>query len=242
MHSGKQTIPLAAASFVIALVAVVATSAAARELEGKLILGAYTPQSESQPRRSYYWELENGFMEVSRDRIDATRELAVVLLGNNAPKEKQRVQIELYGGSLLPSTVVVQKGSTLRIYNKDEIAHELYAKGLKQFGPEATSPRAIRSIELSEAGNWQLLDRIVTHVRGHLYVLPNLVAVAKVEGNGAYTFNDIEPGTYKLKVFHGAKTLVEKPIEVPPKQDKRRKKEIALKLDPITLTATPIKK
>lgn len=241
MHLGKQTIFLVAASIAVALVAVVATSATARELEGKLLLGAYKPQSEPETRRSYYWELENGFMEVSRDRVDAKRELAVVLLDDKASKGKQRVEIECSGGSLLPSTIVVPKGSTLRIHNTDEIAHELYAKGLKGFGPEATSPKAIRSIELSEVGNWQLFDRIVTHVRGHLHVLPNLVAVARVSDNGAYTFSSVEPGQYKLKVFHGAKTLIEKPIEVPSKTDKKRR-EIALKLDPIALTATPKKK
>jgi len=241
MHSGKQTILIVTASIVVALVTVIATSVAARELEGKLILGAYKPPSEPQTRRSYYWELENGFMEVSRSRIDATRELAVVLLGDKASNGKQRVEIECSGGSLLPSTVVVQKGSTLRIHNKDEIAHELYAKGLKGFGPEATSPRAIRSIKLSEAGNWQLFDRIVNHVRGHLHVLPNLVAVAKVSASGGYTFSGVEPGNYELKVFHGAKALIEKSIEVPPNKNKRRR-EIALKLDPITLTATPNKK
>jgi hypothetical protein len=240
-HLGKQTILLAAVSITVALVAIAATSAAARDLEGKLVLGAYKPPPEPQTCQSYYWELENGVKEVTRDQVDAPRELAVVLLGDDAFDGKQRVEIEFSGGSLLPSTVVVQEGSTLRIHNKDEIAHELYAKGLKGFGPEATSPRAIRSIELSEAGNWRLFDRIVTHVRGHLHVLPNLVAIAKVSPGGAYTFNDVEPGNYELKVFHGAKTLIEKPIEIPPKKDKR-KRDIALKLDPITLTTTPKKK
>ena len=72
-------------------------------------------------------------------------------------------------------------------------------------------------------------------------MLPNLVAVAKVSPNGAYIFNNVEPGNYTLKVFHGAKSLVEKPVEVPPKKDKRRR-DSAFKLDPITLKATPQKK
>jgi hypothetical protein len=238
---GKQTILLASASIAIAFVAVAVTTAAARNLEGRLVLGAYKPPPAPQVRPSYYWELENGVKEVTRDRVDAPRELAVVLVGGDASDGSQRVEIEFFGGSLLPSTVVVKKGSTLRIHNKDEIAHELYAKGLKGFGPEATSPRAIRSIELSKAGSWQLFDRVVTHVRGHLHVLPNLVATAKVNPKGAFSFKDVEPGSYKLKVFHGAKVLVEKPIEIPPKKDKRRR-DVALKLDPITLTTTQKKK
>ncbi len=240
-HLGKQTVLLAAVSIAVVLVVIAATSATARDLEGKLVLGAYKPPPEPQTRPSFYWELENGVKEVTRDRVDASRELAVVLLGDDASEGKQRVEIEFSGGSLFPSTVVVQKGSTLRIHNKDEIAHELYAKGLKGFGPEATSPRAIRSIELSKAGSWQLFDRIVTHVRGYLHVLPNLVAIANVGPNGAYTFTGVEPGNYELKVFHGAKILIKKPIEIPPKKDKRRR-EIALKLDPITLMTTPKKK
>lgn len=241
MHPGRYLTQFATVAICAALVVIATKSAGARDLEGKLVLGAYKPPPEPPTRRSYYWELENGFKEVSRNRIDAPRELAVVLLGENSHDEKERFEIEFFGGSLLPSTVVVSKGSSLRIQNKDEIAHELYATGLKGFSPEATSPRAIRSIELSEVGDWELRDRVVTHLRGHLYVLENLVAIAKISDNGAYTFNEVEPGNYTLKVFHGAKTLIEKSIEVIPKTDKRRR-EIAIKLDPITLTTTAKKK
>ncbi|MBN1655412.1 MAG: hypothetical protein JXA30_16725 [Deltaproteobacteria bacterium] len=234
-HRLNQRSQFATRWLALATVATLASSADALEVDGKLLVGAYrVPAESASARRSYYWELENGVKEVARSRIDAPRELAVVLLGDNASENGKRFEVEFYGGSLLPSTIVVRKGSTLRINNKDEIAHEVYAKGLKAFGPETISPRAIRSIELKEAGSWQLYDRLVTHVRGQLHVLANLVAIAKVNPDGEYSFSDVEPGNYTLRVYHGAKLLVEKPVEVVKRDN--RKKEIAIKLDPITLT------
>ena len=59
-----------------------------RQVSGKLVLGAYKPPPAARresKRPSYNWELENGFKEVRPDRVDARRELAVVLLGEGEP-------------------------------------------------------------------------------------------------------------------------------------------------------------
>ena len=205
-------------------------TAAAAEVTGKLVMGAYKPPKEpDNPRLRCYWELENGFKEVVPDRVAPQRELAVVLLGGAQQKGESSVEVTYSDGSLLPSTIVVRPDTTLRVRNTDEIAHELYAKGLDKFAVEAISPRAIRSVPLKEAGKWPLLDRLITHVRGFLHVLENLVAVAKVAPDGTFAFSEIAPGKYQLKVFHGPYELASKSIEIGP----RDKAE----LDPIVLSA-----
>jgi hypothetical protein len=120
----------------------------------------------------------------------------------------------------------------VRVRNDDEIGHEIYAEGLDGFSPEATSPKAIRSVNLTKPGSWPLLDKLAPHAHGQLHVLADLIAVAKVEANGNYAFADIAPGKYTLKVFHGADVVASKDIEVGDK---------ALTVDPLTLAAADVK-
>lgn len=237
MNCGRKPFPAFLAASTLVLASLLAGTAFAVNLKGKLLTGAYKPAPRPAPvRPAYHWEVENGARPVAKERMDVERELAVVLLGKVKGEESDSVEVAFSGGGLLPSTIVVRQGTTLRIRNQDEIAHELYAVGSKILTPEATSPRAIRPVNLSEVGNWPLRDRLVIHVRGHLYVLPDLVAVAEVGNNREFTFTDVAPGKYTLKVFHGRSELVSKPIEVTDTAE--------ISLDPIALTsaATPPKK
>lgn len=205
----------------------------ASNVRGSLLLGAYRPSADPEtPPAPCYWELENGFKEVVQDRVEAARELAIVLVGPGTPASSQ-VEIPFRGGSLLPNTIAVRTGTTLRLRNEDEIAHELYAVGLDGFSREATSPRGMRSVLLRTAGHWVLRDNLVMHLLGHLHVIDDLVAIAKVESDGRYVFESVPPGSYTLKVFHRANEIASQAIEVADKKD--------LAIDPITLTATTAK-
>jgi hypothetical protein len=208
------------------------SASAAAQVAGKLILGAYKPAPPpTAPRASYYWEIENGIKELREDRVDAPRELAVVLVGGGEPVAGlDRVEVAFSGGSLLPSTIVVRTGATLLFRNDDEFAHEVYAQGLAALAAEATSPRGRRSVSLTSAGAYALRDKVVPHVEGHLHVLPDLIAVAAPDAEGQFSFKQLAPGKYTLKVFHGARELVSQPLELTSSE---------LTLDPITLTASP---
>jgi hypothetical protein len=203
-------------------------SSVAAQISGKLMLGAYKPEAKPSARPSYNWELENGFKEVRADRVDPRRELAVVLLGEGEPSAGlDRVEVTFAGGGLVPSTIAVRAGATVLIRNDDEIAHELLAQGLDVFSAEAISPRGRRSVNLKSAGSWPLRDKIVPHVSGHLYVLPNLVAVAAADAEGQFAFKGLAAGKYVLKVLHGEHELSSQELEVGAQE---------LTLDPITLT------
>lgn len=179
------------------------------------MLGTLKPLAAPKPPRpSYNWELENGVKEVLPTKVAAARELAVVLLGAAEAKAEDRVEVAISGGTLMPATLVLRSGCTLRIRNDDEIGHELLAEGLDGFSAEATSPGATRSVHLTKVGNWPLRDRLAAHAQAHLHVLPNLVATAKLEANGGYAFSDVAPGKYTLKVFQGATEVASKDVEV----------------------------
>ena len=206
-----------------------ARPALAGEVSGKLVLGAYKPTPEPPPKRTpFNWELENGFKQVAAERVEAARELAVVLVGPGQAPGTEFIEVALRGGSPMPSTIVVRAGSTLKLKNEDEIAHEIFAEGLEGFSAEAISPRGVRSLHLGTTGNWPVRDNLVAHVRGHLHVIADVVAIAKVAADGSFAFGEVIPGKYTLKVFHGAKEVLAQPVEVGDK---------AATLDPITLTA-----
>jgi hypothetical protein len=210
--------------------ALLLVSSAAAQVSGKLVLGGYKPAaSDKDARPSCYWELENGVKEVRPDRVDARRELAVVVTGPGTPAAgSDRVEIPFSGGSLLPSTVVVRMGSTVLFRNDDEFAHELYGQGLDGLAAEAISPRGRRSFVAAAAGTWPLRDKAIAHVDGALVVLADLIAVAAPQADGTFSFGELPEGKYTLKVFHGAKELHSQDIEVGAR---------GLTIDPITLTA-----
>jgi hypothetical protein len=201
--------------------------AVAGEVRGQLVLGTLRAAPRAKPpRAAYNWELENGVKEVLPTRVSAPRELAVVLLGAAAAKAEERIEVAISGGTLLPATLVLRSGTTLRIRNDDEIGHELFAEGLDGFSAEATSPGATRSVHIVKTGHWPLRDRLAAHATAHLHVLANLVASAKLEANGSFVFADVAPGKYTLKVFRGSGEIASKEIEVADKP---------LALDPVML-------
>jgi len=189
-------------------------SALASEVTGKLLLASYRPEEKAPERPASLWEIENGVKEVAPDRIDARRELAVVLVGEGAAQVEDRLEVTCLGGNLMPSTIVVRAGTTLLVRNDDEIAHELFADGVAGFSAEATSPRGRRSVALKDAGAFTVRDRLVPHAEAFVHVLPNLIAVAKISSSGDISFGDVAPGTYTLKVFHGPSEIASQSVEV----------------------------
>ena len=218
---------------VAADVAVFGSTLHAGDVRGQMVLGSLKEAAQANPkppRAACNWELENGVKEVSKARVAADRELAVVLIGAGSPVANEPMEASVSGGELMPATLVLRAGTTLRIRNSDEIGHELLAKGLDGFSAEASSPGAVRAVHLKQVGHWEIVDRLAAHARAHLHVLPDVVAVAKVESGGSFVFGDIAPGKYTLKVFRGEREISAKPIEVT--SDK------ALQLDPLTFTET----
>lgn len=180
---------------------------------------------------AYYWEEWNGFLEPRPDTIDLSREIAVVLIGNAPEPANHNVTIQWRGGSLLPSTIVVRPGTILAIENHDDVIHELSSRGMSEIAAEATGAGSTRrTLALTRPGHYVLSDSLVPHATGHLHVVPNVVAVAKPDATGAFTFSEVPAGQYTLKIFHGEREVSTRPVEVTEGH--------ALTVDPITLTAS----
>lgn len=192
--------------------------------------GQAAGETEEEQRRNYYWDEWNGLLDPRPRRFDASRELAVVLTGSGTMLPDQP-GFFFSQGALRPSTLVERAGATLRIENTDPVRHQLLAEGLSELAPTPVPPGGARTQALSTAGSWPLRDLLYGHVRGHLHVLPDLVARAAVQPDGTFVFRGVPAGAYTLKVFHGERELHSARVTVSPDRE--------LAVDPIAIGAAP---
>lgn len=204
----------------------VASPALALDVSGTLQRPA--EESSNESGRDFYWEEWNGFLATRPARFEFAREVAVVLTGTGAGPAPE-TPIKLSGGSLMPATIVVRPNAVLRIENQDDFSHEIGAERLSGFGFEGLAPRQTRAVRVTatSAANYAIRDARVPHVRGHIHVVPDLLAVATINAEGRYTFTGVTPGTYTLKVFHQGREVVSRPLVVAT--------TAAVTLDPISL-------
>ncbi len=210
----RVTTPLLVIPCMLAAALLLATTAFAGPVRGSL-----TVPRDAQPRRSgneapdRYWREWNGVLEPRPDVFDPRRELAVVLTGD-ASGEPIGCAFALSGGDLLPSTMAVRAGTTLRIENRDGCSHLLFAEGIDEFGRLETPPGNARAVPVGTGGPWVVRDAVHPHVEGHLHALPDLVACGTVDARGSYVFPAVPAGSYTLKVFRGAAEVASQAITV----------------------------
>jgi hypothetical protein len=202
---------------VLALAGFAGGTAVAVDITGRLAVprDMSPPPDPTNGPASFYWEEANGFLEARDRRIDFRRDAAVVLTGTLAEGERPASEFRIQGGALMPSTMVAQQGTQLRIINSDACAHELYAEGLEGFTPLPTPPGDARTLALPAPGSYPVRDRIYSHVKGHLHVIADLVARGEmIDGAGGFRFRNVPPGNYTLKVFYGDREVGSRPVEV----------------------------
>lgn len=222
----RRAVALGTAVVAVSVALAAATTAGAIPVRGSVeVPRDYTPPETEGPA-SYYWQEWNGVLDPKPDRLDVPERIAVVLLGETTGGRPESF-VKLSGGALSPSTMVMQAGSTLRIQNTDPASHELYAEGIEGFTPLQTAPGNARTISLpGEAGHHVIGDALYPHIEGHLHLVPNLAARATIDARGSYVFEDVEPGTYTLKVYFDGRELHSQEIEAPQRE---------LTLDPVSL-------
>ncbi len=199
--------------FSLALVGLALTTAAtamAFDVRGRVRVasdfGRTPPEVPEEARRNHYWSQWNGFLEPRPRTFVAARDLAVVLTGPGALAEGQP-PYRLANGGFWPATIVARTGAAFELGNTDPVSHTLYAEGLAGFTETPLAPGRARPIELAAAGHFVLGDRTYAHVRGHLHVIDDLIARATVTADGSFHFTGVLPGTYTLKIFHGAEVV-----------------------------------
>lgn len=180
-------------------------TAFAGPLRGTVQLNTPT-EDEPGATPPYYWNVWNGFVEAANPRADASRELAVVLVGGAVP-EPIGCEFAISGGDLLPKTMAVRPGQVLRIRNGDGCVHELQSTELAELAPLGTSPGNTRSVTVPEGGPYAITDRLYGHVGGVVHAVDGLAACGRVSRDGSFVFEGVPAGEYTLKVLRGAEEL-----------------------------------
>jgi hypothetical protein len=189
-----------------------ATTAIAGPVSGSLTIPSeYRPPEVEGARPDHYWEEWNGFLDPRPRRLDAPRELSVVLTGQGDGPSND---FAFVGGDLQPATLVARAGADVRIENTDGCTHEIFSDDIEGLTPLSTAPGNARSFAAPAPGHYTIRDRLYAHVTAHLHVLPDLVARGSIDSGGRYSFADVEPGTYTLKVFFGERELASQSVEV----------------------------
>ncbi len=143
------------------------------------------------------------------------KEVTIVAL-TDAGGAKVKGNMAVIGGRLSPTTLVVTKGESVQIENKDPYPHKLYDTGNKGFAVGETPAGKARAWTPPEVGKFEIRDQAAPSVRGWIVVEPKAVAVAYPDRKGEFSM-DLEPGKYKLRAYHnGAPVGKELEITVNP--------------------------
>jgi plastocyanin len=183
-----------------------------------------TVRSSEEPKartieavRAPYWQEWNGFIDPKKPSVDFAREVSAALIGSGETRDATTVTLR--GGTLNPSTVVVQHGTTLRVRNEDDFAHELYVARIKDFEAKVIGPGQTRSVQMTETGVFEVRDKLSPHVRGFLHVLAKVARVVSPNAEGSFVFEEVPPGDYVVKIFRGANEFEGGTLEVESKGD-----------------------
>jgi len=213
----------------------IATPALAAKLVGKIVvtnefresLGSSATTDDSSLQEGY-WNEPNGVIPVEPPRVDPSRDLGVVIIkeGAEPPKPDELQTVKVRTGGLERNVIVTRPKSAIRLRSVDPFDHELYSPDLDSFRPERQAQNAFRPIEFPKEGVYHIRCRLMPHFNAFV-VVTNATLVVDVDSKGKFTVDELEPGNYTLKVFHGGKWVHEQKFEV---TDDKKQKEVQLEV------------
>jgi hypothetical protein len=210
-------------------VLLLSASALAVDVKGSVRSSEEPKHDVIQAVRAPYFQEWNGFIEPKKKSVDYAREVACVLIGGADYKDDTIAK--LADGTLTPSTIVMQVSTNLRVRNEDDFAHQLFAVGLKAFDPVETASGSSRQIQMLETGNFAISDKLAPHIQGHLHVLAKVSYVTAPGSDGSFSFKDVQPGHYTLKIFRGANELSSSEVDLPDDHE--------FQIDPVAIDGKP---
>jgi hypothetical protein len=188
---------------------------------------AESDKDDAATAKNYYWNQPNGIIGVMPPPVRPASDLAVVAFKQDAPPKgpDDISSVDLRTGSLERNVVVTSPGSTIRFINVSPFNHELYSPQLSSFKPEVQSTKAFRAIEFKEEGVYEVRCKLMPHLLAYVVVTGGKAIPLKADGSFA---DELEPGKYTLKVFHGGKWVHQQSIDT----ESSRSLTVQLKLEP----------
>jgi len=194
-------------------------SAQAAPLKGQIKLPAgATP---TLPKLLGYWLLPNDVLDVQPPLADLRTEMVVTLegrdiIGQNLVKPALRLEDMRFH----PRVLAVSPHAKVAIENKDPVEHRLQAVGSTWFPGKALAPKATFTLPFETPGSYTLRCTEYPHISATIFVTGAPVYV-QPDATGGFTFPEIRPGNYTLKVWfrdqwiHSQEVIVKQPLAKP---------------------------
>jgi plastocyanin len=211
-------------------------AALAANLTGKVVVSSklqteVSEKNKKDSKHTFYWNLENGILPIRADRLDLTKDIAVVLFKADTKESKpdKLKAVKVHAGAMERNVVVTRPGSTIRFRNVDPLDHELYCPDMPNFKPERQSNGSFRPIRFETEGIFEVRCKLVPHFKGYVVVTKG-IQVIPVNGDGTFALSNVSEGKYTLKVFLGGEWIHKQSFKVP--DDRRREVKLQVKLVP----------
>lgn len=215
------------AALIVLIVSLGSSPALATRVTGKVVVTTEFREALDRAARARdegkpvsYWNEPNGLLPVEPPRVDPSADLGVVLMKAGAPPPgpDDVSTVDVRAARLEQSVVVVRPGSTLRFSNVDPFDHELYSPTIEGFEPEQQAKGAFRPIEIKAEGAHEVRCRLIPGFRGWVVAAPATL-VLELNRAGEFRIEDLEPGEYTVKVFHGGLWVHEESFTVEDRRD-----------------------
>ncbi len=153
-----------------------------------------------------------------KGKVDATPpkylEDTVVYLkevkGTYPPKS---VALDQKGMRFVPHILIVTVGDTVKFLNHDNVVHNVYSPDNEGYNLGSFKQNEERTYTFSKPGVYTQLCSIHPEMLGYVFVGQNPYA-ATVDKSGAFTLQNVPPGTYKLAVWNPKLKAPEKTVTV----------------------------
>lgn len=218
------------------LLSLSAIDANATKLSGKIVitakfrdaLAALEKQSDEGKMRGY-WNDPNGMKQVLPPLVDPSSDFAVVVYKKDAPAPKpDKIQtVNVLAGAMERNVVALRPGSRLKFVMMDPFDHELYSPGMDEFAPQKQAQRSFRPVDFKSEGIFEVRCKLMPHFKGWV-VIAAATQIPTMKKDGTFALDDLEEGSYTIKVFFGGKWIKEKKFKV---EKRQREVEVEIKLE-----------
>lgn len=185
---------------------------------GQVSLSGTPTPVNAVTQREAFWDEWNGVLQ-ERARPVRTDEWVAVALVRTGPAGPPPADTtaRIVGGNFERGVVLAAKGTKLTLENTDGCAHELFVEGTPAIADAMATPTAPgnhRTLTLAEAGTYAIKDALYAHVRAALHVIDGLAYTAPLNPTGAFSFANVAPGSYELRVYLGDKVAHKQAIDI----------------------------
>jgi len=157
-----------------------------------------------------------GNVECKKVRYPENVVVSIEKVGDNTyPAPEEHGRIDQFNLTFVPHVLAVQKGTKIDFLNSDSVQHNVFSPPdcCQPFNVGTYDVGVVKTVEFNEACEIPLLCNVHAEMSAFVVVLDN--PYFSVTGkDGAFTIENVPPGTYKLNAWHESLRTVSTEVTV----------------------------